>query len=389
MCINMKEIFNHFDLKIINPSYDSKLTDIVLELEKLRPGRRITTRVHPIIFHQLKQVFHLLESLGSVRIEGNNTTLSEMVEKTIEGQIESTSEESIKEYENNLEALSFIEDNVKEGVTINRMIISEFHKIIVQKLSVGKEGDRTPGVYRNHCVRISQSNHQPPPPEQIQGYMDELFNFIETYSKESKYNLLATSLVHHRFAWVHPFGNGNGRVVRLLTYAMLLSTGFSVQGILNPTAIFCIDRDRYYEMLSKADSGTEEGLLSWCEYVLSNLKVEITKIEKILDENYLFNNILFPALKISLEKKILTEDEYLILTRGCQLGEFKAGDVKNRLGKKYPYEITRILNQLKERNMIDTLPDSSRKYFVVFTKSLLLRGLIEMLKKESFVPFSD
>jgi len=175
----------------------------------------------------------------------------------------------------------------------------------------------------------------------------------------------------------------------IAVFSQTLSTGFAVQGILNPTAIFCIDRDQYYKMLAKADSGTEEGQLSWCEYVLENLKVEISKIENLLNQDYLLDKVLFPALKVSLSKNILTEDEYSVLVQGCKLGEFKAGDVKDVLAKKYPYEVSRILNRLKDQNMIDIVPDSKRKYFVVFTKSLLLRGLIAALKQESFVPFSD
>ena len=385
----MKSFFNHFDLEIATPDYDSDLTDIIIELEKLRLGRRIITNVYPLIFFQLKQVFHLLESLGSVRIEGNNTTLAEVVEKTIEGTENLSSEENIKEYQNNLDALDFIEENIEQGSPINRIFVSELHKIIVEGLSTKREGDKTPGLYRSGAVNISQSKHQPPAPELIQNYMDDLFKFIQRYSKEAKYNLLATSIAHHRFSWIHPFGNGNGRVVRLLTYAMLLSTGFAVRGILNPTAIFCVDRDQYYLMLEKADQGTRAGQLAWCEYVLKNLKVEIAKIEKLLDEKYLLNNILLPALNISRRKEIVTEDEFLVLIKGCKHGEFMAGDVKEVLGKKYPYEITRILNNLKEQKMIKAVPDSQRKYHVVFTKSLLLRGLIEVLKKEGFVPFPE
>jgi len=385
----MKPSFNHFDLKIVTPDYSSELTDIILELEKLRPGRKLRSNVHPLIFFQLKKVFHLLESLGSVRIEGNNTTLAEVVEKTIEGKIRSSFEEKTKEYLNNLEALDFIEEHVQEGTLINRMLISELHKIVVKDLSKNKEGDSNPGNYRRHPVQISKSKHKPPGPEIIQGYMDELFKFNEQYSTQAKYNLLATSIAHHRFAWIHPFGNGNGRVVRLLTYAMLLSTGFSVQGILNPTAIFCIDRDKYYKMLENADRGSKSAQLSWCQYVLSNLKHEISKIEKLLDMDYLFDKILLPAIEISLKKKIITADECIVLSAGCKLGEFVAGDISPKLGKKYPYEVTRIINNLKNQNMIASVPKSKRKYHVVFTKSLLLRGLIETLKVESFVPFPE
>ncbi|WP_171253366.1 Fic family protein, partial [Acinetobacter baumannii] len=66
------------------------------------------------------------------------------------------------------------------------------------------------------------------------------------------------ALAHHRFGWIHPFGNGNGRVVRLFTYSLLIKYGFNVTtggGILNPTAVFCNDRNKYYEMLSIADNG--------------------------------------------------------------------------------------------------------------------------------------
>ncbi|MBK9184423.1 MAG: Fic family protein [Ignavibacteria bacterium] len=48
------------------------------------------------------------------------------------------------------------------------------------------------------------------------------------------------AIAHHRCAAIHPFRNGNGRVVRLLTYAMLIRDGYRIdQGrIINPTAVF-------------------------------------------------------------------------------------------------------------------------------------------------------
>ena len=69
-----------------------------------------------------------------------------------------------------------------------------------------------------------------------------------------KYDLIKVALAHHRFGWIHPFGNGNGRVVRLLTYALLIKYGFNVKAggrVLNPTAVFCNDQDRYYAMFAR------------------------------------------------------------------------------------------------------------------------------------------
>src|SRR5690606_24214283 len=107
---------------------------------------------------------------------------------------------------------------------------------------------------------------------------------------------------------IHPFGNGNGRTVRLFTYAMLVKTGFnvSVGRIINPTAVFCSNRNDYYRMLAEADKGTREGILTWSEYVLKGLKDEIEKIDKLLDYNFLRKEILLPTINHSLERKYIT-----------------------------------------------------------------------------------
>lgn len=62
--------------KIIMPEigFDMPITDLVLELEKLR-YKVLEGTTHPLVFMQIKNVFHMLESIGSSRIEGNNTSI--------------------------------------------------------------------------------------------------------------------------------------------------------------------------------------------------------------------------------------------------------------------------------------------------------------------------
>ena len=76
-----------FPLRIVNPKYDSNLTNIVMELQYLR---RIYLHgsTPPPIFFQLKNFFHLLESINSTRIEGNRKTIVDAVEARIEEQPE-------------------------------------------------------------------------------------------------------------------------------------------------------------------------------------------------------------------------------------------------------------------------------------------------------------
>lgn len=376
--------FKHFDLRIVPPRFDSALTDVIIELEKLRAPRRTRSRVHPLVFSQLKTIFHTLESLGSVRIEGNNTTLSEVVEKTIDGSIKSSREEQIKEFMNNQHALDFIESSITEGSLIDKAFISEFHKKVVFDLNPSQEGDLSPGKYRSNEVGIQNSLHKPPMAVQVPQYMDELIAFIND-QRDQKYKLLATAVAHHRFAWTHPFRNGNGRTVRLLTYAMLMSQGFAVNHILNPTAVFCSDRDIYYGMLAEADTGTDEGILRWCEYVLQNLLEEIRKIDKLLDYDFLIPKILIPALNRALERKNINQEEYQLLKLGVEKGEIKAADINNILKKKHHTQVSAYIRKLKKEGLLLDAPGKQRSYMVSFSHSHLLRGVIEALKEGKFI----
>lgn len=378
--------FRHIDLRLIDPPFGSNLNTLILELDYLRK-KPLGGTTHPGIFSQLKEIFHTLESIGSARIEGNRTTIAEYVERKIEGR--KTKEEKFLEIENNEYALDFIEKNI-ENSEINRLFLSELHKIITKNLTPPPqgEGSRNPGDYRKNNVTIAHSSHLPPDASTVPAYMDELFDFINRQDPP-QYDLLKVALAHHRFAWIHPFDNGNGRVVRLLTYAMLIKYGFKVNiggRIINPTAVFCSDREKYYQFLSIADQGDDKSLLNWCEYVLSGLKNEINKIDRLLDYNYLNQKILLPALDFALERKYITENEFKILLVAAKKQVIQAGDLKSLFPNKLPAEISRIIRRLREKRMLQPENRNTRKYILKFENNFLLRGIIEMLDKENFLP---
>jgi Fic family protein len=382
----MSAKFKHIDLRLIDPPFESELNTLILELDYLRK-KPLGGTTHPITFFQLKEIFHLLESIGSARIEGNRTTLVEYVERKIEGS--KTKEEKFLEIENNEKALDFIEENIG-SCKIDRLFLSELHKIITQNLTPPPrgEGSKNSGDYRTTNVAIARSSHLPPDASAVPSYMDELFEFINRHDPP-QYDLLKVALAHHRFAWIHPFDNGNGRVVRLLTYTMLIKYGFRVNvggRIINPTAVFCSNREKYYQFLSLADKGDDNSLLKWCEYVLSGLKNEINKIDRLLDYNYLAQKILLPTLDFALDRKYITEIEYKILSVVVKKQVMQAGDLKLVLPNKLPAEISRIIRRLKEKKMLQPEKENARKYVLKFESNYLLRGIIEMLDREGFLP---
>ncbi|HNX01773.1 MAG TPA: Fic family protein [Candidatus Cloacimonadota bacterium] len=378
--------FFHYNLSLVEPSFGSPLTDLIIELDHLRK-KRLGGSTHPKVFFQLKHIFHTLESIGSARIEGNNTTIAEFIEtKLVEAK---TIPSGIKEIQNIETAMAFIEDMVKD-YPINRAFISEMHKMIVDGLSPDEEGDATAGEYRKHNVKIAKSSHLPPDWIKVEDYMNELIEFINR-EDSPKYDLLKVAIAHHRFVWIHPFGNGNGRTVRLFTYAMMIRLGFNVNNgrILNPTAVFCSNRNTYYQKLSEADAGTDHGILSWCGYVLEGLKDEIEKIDKLLDYEFLTSEILLPAIAHSLERKYITDREAWILKKAIEKPLIQASDIRDLFVGQDNAIISRQIRKLIEKKMLEPEKEGARKYRISFNNNFLLRGIINSLGEKGFLPIHD
>lgn len=376
-----------FPLRLIQPRYDSPVTDLVMELERLR-HLKLEGDTPPPVFFQLKAIFHLLESLGSARIEGNRTTLLDYVETRIERN--ASPEDRILEIENLEKAMDYVEQTVRAGAPISHHLLRELHAIAVTGLE--REGDRTPGAYRTRPVAISGSSHIPAEPIRVQALMDELLDFVNQ-DDAPKYDLLKAALAHHRFSWVHPFGNGNGRVVRLFTYALLLKYGFNVGidgagsgRVLNPTAIFCIDRDRYYAQLARADAGDDAGLESWSEYVLHGIRDELLKVDKLTRYDVLKSRILLPALSWSRSRGDIDADEEKLLRMAIEKGQFRAADVDKVMPHWTARQRTYRLKKLIDARMVIPVAANARTYAVQFSQGVLLRGVARMLVQEGFAP---
>lgn len=377
-------------IEIPQISLDSDLADLIVELEKLR-NKIIEGTTHPSVFYQVKNIFHTLESIGSARIEGNNTTVADYIETKISDQSPDPAE-SIREIINVERAMSFVEeymmDYAADEARIDKALISEIHKIVVEGLSVGHEGDRTPGSYRGGSVSITGSSHTPPDALLVDELMEGLISFVNEQHRP-KYDLIKAAIAHHRFVWIHPFANGNGRVVRVLTYAMLLRT-ILVQGqqrIINPTAVFCFDRKRYYDLLAIADLGTNEGMIEWCEYVLTGLRDEIKKIDMLSDYQYFKDEILKPALQHSLQHRYISELEHKILKRTIDspTQTIAAGDVKDLFPGKSSSEITRQLRKLIDQRKLKPVAEGARKYVISFSNNYIYRSVIYVLGNKGFL----
>ena len=77
-----------------------------------------------------------------------------------------------------------------------------------------------PGELRHRDARVGR--HIPVSPGAVPRFLDR-FETVNSRLGRTE-SILASAAAHHRFAWIHPFLDGNGRVVRLMSHATLLET---------------------------------------------------------------------------------------------------------------------------------------------------------------------
>ena len=110
-----------------------------------------------------------------------------------------------------------------------------------------------PGELRDHGVRVG--DHVAPRPAELPALLER---FAAAYDPASCTNgadraLANLGAAHHRLLWIHPFGDGNGRVARLMTDAYLRRIGIGGHGLWTVSRGLARARSRYREALANAD----------------------------------------------------------------------------------------------------------------------------------------
>lgn len=370
------------DLKLPEVPFDSDLLELIMKLEVLR-SHLAPLEVKPKLFVQIKEIFYMIESLQSARIEGNRTTISDYVTSKFEKS--STNTENICEIRNIENAIGYVNECFSENkdFKISTWFIKELHSIITNNLEI--EGSKEIGKFRTCNVTIKNAKHTPPEAHLVNQYMDELVEWINEDGKMQQ-QLLKIAIAHHAFTWIHPFDNGNGRMSRILTYSMLKQYGFDMAYLLNSTAVFCIDRNKYFDMLQKADENSDEGKRVWCEYVLNGLYNEMSKVSKLMQKHFFTEKIVKPAINRALELHFISNDYKKVLELALKKDFIKSKDIQELFAKeKTTRQVTLLISKMQEAKLLQKTDAKARTYMINLLCKDLTRGLIDSLHRENFI----
>lgn len=151
---------------------------------------------------------------NSNAIENSTLTLEDTEDILIRDQIHTDHEiREIYEAKNLANAIEYLMDNPEKEISLD--LILKLHKILLSNIR-----DEIAGRFRSGNEWVRVGTHIGANPEFVNGFMHELVKKYNS-STNNEYFLDKIAYFHAEFENIHPFGDGNGRIGRLLTNEQL------------------------------------------------------------------------------------------------------------------------------------------------------------------------
>jgi Fic family protein len=209
--------------------FRSRLTDLALDLAQKAAGFRRS--LPDSLLTSLADLVRAMNCYYSNLIEGHDTHPVD-IERALKNEYTA----DVRKRDLQIEAKAhiivqkWIDDGGLKGRALTTDGIGEIHRrfgellpdnlLWVQDPVTGERVRVVPGELRRRDVVVG--NHVAISPGAVPRFMKR---FEEVYAQLGKTSsILNTAAAHHRLVWIHPFSDGNGRVARLMSHALLLET---------------------------------------------------------------------------------------------------------------------------------------------------------------------
>ena len=208
-----------------------------------------------------------------------------------------------REAEAHIAVQKWIDEGGIKGRAVSVEGILEIHRrfcellpadlLVVERPSTKEQLRVVPGEVRKYDIAVA--GHVPVSAGAVPRF---LARFEEVYSELGPSEIvLAAAAAHHRLAWIHPFLDGNGRVMRLMSYATLLDT-LETGGVWSIARGLARSIDTYKSHLAACDMPrrndldgrghlSEEALAQFTHYFLETCVDQVRFIEDLMQPDRL------------------------------------------------------------------------------------------------------
>ncbi|MFE7837463.1 Fic family protein [Streptomyces sp. NPDC057474] len=282
--------FNH-RLDIVAPLLWMQIGEIRSKCEHIA-----RTPLRPDVQEELYMVYLAKGARGTAAIEGN--TLSEdEVRRVAENdlQLPPSRQYQQQEIDNILAAYSLIHKDVVDGkpldLTVDRVL--EINKLMLTDLE--HEDHVVPGEFRTVGVSVGH-NYVGAPAEDCDYLVRKLCEWLRevevaaaSQPEEVRFASAFTSavLAHLYLAWIHPFGDGNGRTARTIEFQLLLKAGVPAVAAHLLSDHYSITEDRYRQVLHRSSKERPYEVQTFLAYAVQGFVDGLrSQIERISSQHY-------------------------------------------------------------------------------------------------------
>lgn len=307
---------------------------------------------------QLHRIYMIKGVKATTAIEGNTLT-EEEISQYLDGKLKLPDSQKYlaQEVKNIISACEGVVDKAVQGesLSLNLETILYFNRLVLEGLKLDK--DVAPGKVRTYSVGVFL--YRGAPAEDCQYLLEQLCDwlnsehFSETILPPISLGLIKAILAHLYLAWIHPFGDGNGRTARLIEYQLLVDSGMPTPAAHLLSNHYNLTREEYYRQLEYASQSGGE-VLPFIEYALKGfidgLKEQLIIIKKqqwdVAWRNYVHEKIKgsSPAMErcryLVLDLSLLYDNEFV------SISELK--DMSSRVTKAYFNKPKSIFYDLKK-----------------------------------------
>lgn len=230
---------------------------------------------------------------ATTQIEGNSLSEDE-VRARVEGDLPlPESQEYLgKEIDNILAACNLVAEELAAGrdMRLTRERIEQFNEMVLDELP--RKEDVIPGKIRTKGVGVGNV-YLGAPAGDCEFLLEELCGWLEQLVEDAgpdwrrPLGLLRAILAHIYLAWIHPFGDGNGRTARLVEFQLLLEAGFPSPACHLLSNYYNRTRSRYYLALRETSQGPPYPVWRFVSYAMQGFAEELRDQLKVIQSHQL------------------------------------------------------------------------------------------------------
>lgn len=196
-----------------------------------------------------------------------------------------------------------------------------------------------PGQLRTHYV--AHGRHVPPPAPDVPAFLSRFEQAYDSTHLTKLWQVIAVAAAHHRLLWIHPLLDGNGRVARLMSHAMLLDVGVDAS-LWSLSRGLARSATEYQQLLMAADEPrrddldgpgplSQTALIDFCRFFLDNCLDQVRFMRELFEPSELQRRI---ELHVRDEEHAgrLPKRSYPILREVLMTGELERGRVAELIG---------------------------------------------------------